>query len=449
MDSLTRAFAEYTTSLRYEELPADVVHEVKRLLLDTLACAVGGFHTDLGKIARSGARRARSEHLPAHVLGTRDVSTPELAAFANSCMVRALDFNDMVPGGHPSDALGAVLAVADARHASGCELIPAVVATYEVFNALSAAVKDQETGWDQGWAISLAATCGAARLLGLPLEPVAHAVAIAATAHVSTRQTRAGQLSMWKGAAAPYAASEAIRTTLLAAEGMTGPTRAFDGRHGVFEQLTGRFDLPPLGRGPGPYQIFRTRLKYWPVEYYTQSAVWLARELREWAAVDQIEAIEVESYWACWSEVGSEPEKWDPRTRETADHSLPYIMAVALRDGVVTPASFHPRAYLDPTLRPVMAKITVRENPAFTAAWPEKMTTQATAVRRGGERKTVRQDNPRGHRSNPMTDRDIEEKFGRLGEGLLTEEQLKAAIGACWALEREPDVAALLAHLIL
>jgi 2-methylcitrate dehydratase len=449
VDAMTRTLAQYATSLDYDDLPPEVVHEIKRLLLDALGCGIGGFHTPTGKLARAVAGRVSTDYLAAHILGTRTRSTPDLAGFANSSMVRALDFNDMVPGGHPSDALGAIVAVADALHAPGRDLIPAAVVSYEIFTALVAAVKTQKIGWDQGYFISLATTCGTARLLGLSFEQAAHAVAISATAHLSTRHSRAGELSMWKGVAAPYAARDAILATLLAAEGMTGPEQPFEGRDGAFERVTGPFELRPLGAAGKPFGLFDVRMKYWPVEGNTQVGVWLARELREWAPVEQIESIDVETYWACWSEVGSEPAKWDPQTRETADHSLPYIMAVVLRSGEITLDAFRPRTYLDPSLRPIMNKITVRESPELSALWPENFPMRVTATRKDGERRILRLDNPRGHRSNPMTDQDIEDKFSRLCESVLSGQQIEAVIGDCWSLERQPDSADLLAKLVL
>ncbi len=449
MDPITFQLAEYATSLTQDKLPYEVVHDAKRLIIDALACAIGGFDTDIGRITRTIAERVTTSHFPAHILGTRVVSTPDSAAFANATMIRALDFNDMIPAGHPSDALGAVIAVADAVRATGPKLISALVVTYEVFSALGSVADYQEIGWDQGWAISLATTCGIVNLLGLSQEEAAHAVSIAASAHISLRQVRAGQLSMWKGAAAPYAAAEAVRATLIAAEGMTGPARAFDGRHGVFERLLEPFSFPALGRSAGEFHLAETRLKFWPVEYNAQSVVWLALKLREWARPEHIEAISVETYWAGWSEIGSDPEKWRPKSRETADHSLPYIMAVAMRDGRITASSFESGSYRDSTLHAFMANITVQENPEFTAAWPDKMIVQVTATNRSGDQIVLREDNPRGHHSNPMTDDDIEKKFIGLAKGRFAEDRVARLLPKLWALENEVDTASLLEDFVI
>src|SRR5689334_21224205 len=153
---------------------------------------------------------------------------------------------------------------------------------------------------------------------------------------------------------------------LLAAEGMTGPDRPFEGRHGLWEQITGPFELGPFGGRGGSFKT-SSILKYWPLVGGGQAAVWAALKVRELVAVEDIAAIEVFSYWSTWHEIASEPEKWDPRTRETADHSLPYIFARTLVDGTIGLAAFEPAAYLDPSLRPLMARIRVATDEAIEA----------------------------------------------------------------------------------
>ena len=212
-----------------------------------------------------------------------------------------------------------------------------------------------------GSKVVLGAATAAGRLMELSVEQMEHAIAIAVTANVPTRQTRAGELSMWKGCAGPAAASSGVTAARLAQAGITGPTEAFEGRHGIFEQITGPFQIAPLGGEDGqPYAIERSTLKFFPAEGHAQVPIELALGLREQVAVDDIEQLNVESYWMTYSEIGSEPAKWDPQTRETADHSLPYLLAAALTDGTITPSTFNQARILDPALRPLMARITVR-----------------------------------------------------------------------------------------
>ena len=242
MDKITDTLARYVTSLRYQDLSPRAVREAKRHLIDSLGCAMGGHGSEPAVIARrlapewNGASSAR-------LLGVGRPTTPEAAAFANSVMIRFLDANDTYiarGSGHPSDMLGALVAAAECQRASGKDLLLAIVAGYEVFGALADQISLRDRGWDQGVFVAPAAAAGAGLLLGLSATQMAEAIAIAATANVATRQTRAGELSMWKGCATAAATKAGLFAAQLAREGMTGPTAAFEGRHGVGERSPGR-----------------------------------------------------------------------------------------------------------------------------------------------------------------------------------------------------------------
>jgi 2-methylcitrate dehydratase len=260
---------------------------------------------------------------------------------------------------------------------------------------------------------------------------------------VPTRQTRAGELSMWKGSATAAAAIGGLFAAELAREGMTGPTAAFEGRHGICEQVTGPFELGELGGNPGS-AIERANLKYYATEYHSQAPVWAALALREKLKGEEIEAVDVQTYWTAYSEIGSEAEKWDPRNRETADHSLPYLLAVALRDGRVTPAIFEPKYFLDPELRPLMNRIRIAENAEFTKAFPDALVSEITVTTRAGRRLVERTAYPKGHARNPMNDEDVERKFRDLSSAALAPAQADAALAFLRDLEKAPDVAQLL-----
>jgi 2-methylcitrate dehydratase len=361
-------------------------------------------------------------------------------------MIRFLDANDTYiarGSGHPSDMLGALLAAAESQAASGKALLLATVAGYEVFGALADRISLRDRGWDQGVFIAPAAAAGAGLLLGLSATQMADALAIATTANVATRQTRAGDLAMWKGCATAAAAKAGLFAAQLAREGMTGPTAPFEGRHGLCEQVTGPFDVGALTGGDRPFAIERTNFKFFAAEYHAQALLALALALREKIDVEAVEAIEVEIYAMAYSEIGSEPAKWDPRTRETADHSLPYLLAVALQDGRITPASFEPRRYLDPALRPLMNRIRVAENPGFTLRFPQELVSEIRVTTRSGQRLTERADYPKGHARNPMTDADLETKFRDLSADVLGAAQVDAALRAFGHLEELDGVGAL------
>jgi 2-methylcitrate dehydratase len=443
MDATTEALARHVTALRYDELGPGAVHAAKRHLIDSLGCAMGGYASEPAAIARRVAP-AWSGGPSARLLGEGRPTTPEAAAFASSVMIRFLDANDTYiarGSGHPSDLLGAVLAAADWRHASGRDLLLATVAGYEIFGALAEHVALRDRGWDQGVFVAPASAAAAGVLLGLSLAQMADALAIAATANVPTRQTRAGELAMWKGCATALAARSGLFAAQLAKEGMTGPTAAFEGRHGLWEQVTGRFELGALGGRDRPLTIERTNMKFFAAEYHAQAPIAMALGLRPKLRVEDIEAIDVRIYAMAHSEIGSEPAKWDPRTRETADHSLPYMLAVALRDGRITPASFEPARYLDPGLRPLMNRIRVTAHAAFTERFPHELMSEIEVVTRSGQRLTERSRYPKGHARNPLTDTEVEGKFRDLAADVVGAAAADAALGALWRLEDAAHVA--------
>ncbi|HEX3244187.1 MAG TPA: MmgE/PrpD family protein, partial [Chloroflexota bacterium] len=264
MDQTTRLLASYAAELSYAALTASAVHQCKRRIIDTLACATAAFDSEPVTIARRMARSRHSTH-PSRVLGDGHETTPEMAAFVNGAMVRFLDWNDtlMLEGsGHPSDCFGAVLAVADCRGLGGKELILGTVTAYEMFRAIAAQVNLRERGWDQSLYVVLGSAAAAGQLLGLPVDHLGEALAIAVTANVATRQTRAGELSMWKGLATPLAASSGVLATLMAAEGITGPTEAFEGHHGIWDQVTGPIQISGLGgQEDAPFAVECSHLK--------------------------------------------------------------------------------------------------------------------------------------------------------------------------------------------
>src|SRR6266849_2448003 len=218
MDAMTERLARYVISLGYEDLSAGAIHEAKRHLIDSLGCAMGGYRSEPGDIARRVAP-AFGGAPSARILGEGRATTPEAAAFANSVMIRFLDANDTyitTGSGHPSDMLGALLAAAELGGASGKDLLLATVAGYEVFGALADQVPLRDRGWDQGVFVAPASAAGAGLLLGLSAVQMADAIAIAATANVATRQTRVGELAMWKGCATAAAAKAGLFAAQLA-----------------------------------------------------------------------------------------------------------------------------------------------------------------------------------------------------------------------------------------
>src|SRR5918999_3071563 len=258
MDRITDMLSSYACALSYEDLSPEVVHQVKRTVVDTLGCAMGGYLSEPAKIARRLASSVTSS-MPSRILGTEDYSSMDMAGFANGVMVRYLDCNDAYfspGGGHPSDMIPAILAMADPLGCDGQTVITAIVLAYEVFCRLSDQVVAGDLGWDQGIFSVIGAACGAGKVLGLDCQAMTHALSLAVVPNLPLGVTRVGELSMWKGCAAACATRAGIFAAQLAQEGMTGPAEAFDGPRGLWEQAVGQpVALRPLGSGGEPFRI--------------------------------------------------------------------------------------------------------------------------------------------------------------------------------------------------
>ena len=237
MDRTTEMLSAYACDLSYEDLSPEVVHQVKRTLVDTFGCAMGGYLSEPAKIARRLAGGITST-TPSRILGTEDYSSMDLAGFANGVMVRYLDFNDYYfspGGGHPSDMIPAALAAADTINSDGRTLITAIVLAYEVFCRFSDEVSS--TNWDQGIFSVIGAACAAGKVLGLDRQEMANAISLAIVPNLPLRVTRTGELSMWKGCATASATRAAIFAAQLAGEGMAGPAEPFEGTAGLWQLI--------------------------------------------------------------------------------------------------------------------------------------------------------------------------------------------------------------------
>ena len=439
MDATARFLSAYAASLDYRDLPPDTVHETRRRILDSVGCALGGFAAEPCRIARDLAAALQGDGA-ARILGTGQYTSPDMAAFANTAMIRYLDCNDSFVspgGGHPSDMLPAALAAAEVAGASGREVIAAVVLAYEIYGQFAGRFATREKGWDQGLFIGMASACAAAKVLGLPQDRLAHAISMTAVSHVPLGQTRVGELSMWKGCATAMAVRNGVFAALLARGGMEGPPEPFEGRYGLFEQVTGPLGLEGFGDGRAgvPFKITETSIKYFPAQIHTQAGAAMALELRDEFDRDDLERIRIQTYGVAVRNAAGEPQKWNPQTRETADHSLPYVVAVALTDGALTAASFDAKRMGDPLLRLLMRKIEVSEDPDATRNYPAQQPARMEIELRSGRRLTRAADYPKGHSRNPLTDNELERKFMGLTSGALSQTRQASMLERLWRFE--------------
>ncbi len=441
--SIAEQLARYAATLRYEQLPPHVVHKAKRMIVDTIACALGGYDSEPGRIAREMAGMVTSTQ-PATILCSGQQTSLDLAVFANGVMIRHLDFNDGYTGreaGHPSDSIAALLSAAEVAQASGRELITATVISYEVFCRMCDVLNIKPHGFDHVTIGAMASVAGAARLLGLTETQILAAVNLTVAANIALYQTRIGDVSMWKSCAYANASRNAVFAAQLAARGMTGPSPIFEGRGGYFTAVTRQpFELGRFGGDGEPFRIMDCLIKKFPMGQYSQSVVQAALEARSLAKVRDIAEVHVRTLGTAVSMMAGDPEKWRPENRETADHSMPYSAGVALMYGSVDPRYFEEKYFRNPKLLDLVSRIRCSVSEEADAREPEAMLCDLEVVLQSGERHAVRVEYHRGHPRNPMSDVEIEEKFRALARPLLHEVHQNALLGLLWRLEELPDI---------
>jgi 2-methylcitrate dehydratase len=448
--TLAERLAHYAAGLTYEKLDARTIHEVKRRLIDSLGCALGAHDAPPVKVARAICSRVTSEPA-ATCLGGKRKTLPALAAFCNGVLFRYLDCNDTylsLEPAHPSDNFAATLAAGEAAGRSGRDIIVATVIAYEIQCRLCDAASIRARGWDHVTYGAFSTSTAAAKLFGLSAAGITQAINLAGTPNVTLRQTRAGELSEWKGCAFANASRNGLFAAMCAAEGLTGPAPIFEGEMGFFKQVSGKFELPKLGgeqAGDTDFMINRTSIKFWPAEYHSQSAIHAALELRKQVGdVRKIKSLDIYSFDAAVDIIGKDPEKWRPKTRETADHSLPYCTAVALVDGDVTLDSFSDARLRDEELLGLVARIRIHRDAALTARYPRGIPNRLTATLDDGRQITAENEFPRGHDQNPMTDAEVETKFRKLATGRLDDAAQRQILDLCWRLDELPEIGGLL-----
>lgn len=454
-DKVSKALARFARRVQYESLPEKTVAEVKRRVIDTLGCLVSGYDADASIAARKLAERYEMPK-GATIIGLGKKAAVDVAAFANGTAVRYLDYNDTylsVEPLHPSDVIAPLLALAEERGVSTKRLIASIAAAYEVGVIFCDEASLKANGWDHVNYITLATVVGGANLLGLPEEVTEQALALAIVPHAAMRQTRNGEISMWKGAAAANAARNAVFALQLAECGMKGPYEPFEGTMGMNRQMLNRklnVDrvVRKLDSCTSPQGITNTFVKNWPVEYMTQSAIEAALVLRkELTGLEEVEHIHIDTFQMAYDVLAKDEQKWAPKTRETADHSLPYIVMVALEDGKIDLDTFAPERLANPkTLERMKSILTIEVSEEMNAGYPEGNPNRITIRLKDGRvlQKLVKY--PSGHRANPMTNEQIEAKFRRLTTGYLSKEQQAQALQDLWKLEQLTDYDRLFSH---
>lgn len=444
---LAQQLADYAAGLQYRDLDAATIETIKAHLIDALGCAIAAHDERPVRIARDAA--LASPGGVSTIVGTNQRTSPDLAAFATGTALRYYDFNDAYAGketGHPSDNMSACLAVAEAQHANGRDLILSIAIAYEIACRLMDAAAISPRGWDHTCYSLPAVALAAGKLMRMPAPQLVQAVNLSINSHLALNQTRVQELSNWKALADADAARNAVFSTQLARAGLTGPAPIFEGMAGFFPQVSGPFavDTREFGGHGGAFRIGKCFVKFYPAQGLTQTAIPAALDVAAQVGdLRRIRRIEIDTTEVGYVTAGRDREKWAPSTHETADHSLPYIVARAMLDGDITTESYRPDALHDPALRALIERITVREDPALTARYPAHAPNRVTAVCEDGSTCTKQVDDLPGSPTRPMRRDDYEAKFAKNCRRHWSPAQIRAALDYLWRLDEQPDVATL------
>jgi len=450
MDKSLELISNYGASLVYKDLPASTVRAVKHRLIDSIGCAMCAFLWEPSKLVRRLCFPTESP-LTARVFGSLIRTTPEMAAFANSTMVRTADWNDsyrIKRAAHVSDAIPAVLAAAEAVHADGKSVITAITLAYEMgvsFIEKIATMKD----WHPdpcALAAVLGSAMGAGKVLGLTKEQLANAASLALVPNINLGVRIRGEHSMYKEVYAGMSARQGLFAALMAREGITGPEGAIEDEQGL-RSMVDTIQFEPLGGKGTQFAVERTELKVFPARDALQLGIEAALELRKKVSPDEIESLHIWTIAAPATVAATVPEVWAPKTAETADHSLPFCIAAALIDGDITPESYTRARFRDPDILNLIGKMRIDEDPEYTKRAPDERNYRIEAKTRAGHTVVVHKSITAKELQKGWSDEQVEAKYRKATHGILTPTQIETSLGLMWHLDEVADIAQIIDNL--
>ncbi len=450
-ETITAKMACWAAGLQYEQLSQEAVYQAKRFLLDSVGCALGGYKQHDVVIALKVLREIAGRG-PATVIGTGERIDPVSASLANALMIRCMDYNDIYwkqDPSHPSDIFPAAMACCERAKSDGKELIVGFVLGHEFEMRLCEAAFPgiRERGWHHATLTAFASPIVAGRALHLTWEQIQHAIGISASRHCTMGAVTAGKLTMMKNTVDPMATQSGVLAALLAEKGYSGPEHVIDGKEGLAHCFGPVWKLNLLTDGLGEsWRITQCGMKFFPTEALTHAPISAVLDLVKENDLhpDEVEKIQVRSL-ARAADILSDPSKYDPHTKETADHSLPYVIAAALVDRQVTPAQFEMHKIMDPTIRAQLKKVEVVADPEIEKVFPALQRVIVNITAKDGRTFSKQLDYPKGDPRNPLSDTEVEEKFRALAEGVLSDKAQKKLADALWNLEKIGSVSKLMA----
>jgi len=445
-ETVTAQMSHWAAGLEFSQLSEEAVYQAKRFLLDSIGCALGGYQQHDVKIALEVLGEVAGRG-PATVIGTGRRMDPVSVSLANALMIRCMDYNDIYwkqDPSHPSDIFPAAIACCERAGSDGQELIVGLVLGHEFEMRLceSAFPGIRERGWHHATLTAFVSPIVAGRTLHLAAEQIQHAIGISASRHCTLGAVTAGKLTMMKNTVDPLATQSGVLAALLAEKGYTGPEHVIDGKEGLTHVFGPEWKLESLTEGLGEsWRITQCGMKAFPTEALTHTPISAVLDLVKTNDLhpDQVQKIQIRSLPRA-ADILSDPSKYDPHTKETADHSLPYVIAAALVDRQVTPVQFTMEKILDPEIREQLRKVEVVADPEIEKVFPALQRVIVNIDTTDGRKLSRQLDYPKGDPRNPLTDQEVEEKFSALAEGVLSKNAQNRAKRAIWNLERVDSV---------
>jgi 2-methylcitrate dehydratase len=449
-ETITAGMSRWAANLTYAQLSQDAAYQAKRFLLDSVGCALGGYQQHDVKIALEVLDEIAGKGL-ATVIGTGKRIDPVSASLANGLMIRCMDYNDIYwkqDPSHPSDIFPAALASCERAKSDGKELIVGLVLGHEFEMRFCEAAFPgiRERGWHHATLTAFVSPIVAGRAMHLSWEQIQHAIGISASRHATLGAVTAGKLTMMKNTVDPMATQSGVLAALMAEKGYTGPEHVVDGKEGLTHCFGPSWKLNLLTDGLGDsWRITQCGMKAFPTEALTHTPISAVLDIVKSNDLkpEQVEKVQIRSL-ARAADILSDPSKYDPQSKETADHSLPYVIAAAIAERQVTPVQFEMKKIMDPTIRAQLKKVEVVADPEIEKVFPALQRVIVNLTTTDGRTFTKQLDYPKGDPRNPLSDVEVEEKFAALAEGVLSEGAQKKLKNAIWNLEKVGSVSKLM-----
>ncbi len=455
MPSLSHKMAEFAINLKYEDIPTEAIHEAKRFLLDSVGCALAATkNEDMQAMYRFTEKLGGTPE--ATIIGTGDKTNAPNATLMNCLLTRALDYNDIYwenDPAHPSDIIGAALAAAEANGKNGRDALIAIVIAYELNLRWCHAAEPgvREVGWHHATLTQFVSPLAAGRMYDLDINQMVAAVGISGSSHFTLGGVVAGHLTNMKNTADPLASQAGVIAAMMAQEGYEGPVEVIEGKEGLIEVLSNvnwRPDrlLKDLGED---FMITQGGYKAFPTEALTHQPISAALQVchEHNIVAEDVAEILVETTTR-GADILSDPSKFAPKTKETADHSLPYVIAAAVADGAVLPSSFSDEKLRDARILGLLAKINVIADPDIDALFPKIKRARVSITTLEGNTHTAQVDYAKGSPQNPLSDEELIAKFRANAEGIVSKKRQDEIIAATWGFDEVNDLGAYMRLLV-